>query len=125
MDSYFTQSALQVLALIYFDSQIIPDDFFNLSPSFFFFNTFLTFWHNKTFQASPISSLSQLWNQPFLHRVLISFNGELNIYRNQDLRAERACCSCSVIASRLLAEQESKERQRYIAVARERDDIKN
>uniref|UniRef100_A0A452U982 Sorting nexin-1 n=1 Tax=Ursus maritimus TaxID=29073 RepID=A0A452U982_URSMA len=56
----------QATVLIYFDPQIIPDFWEGpVSPSFL--NTFVTFWHNKMFQASLVSSLPQPWNRPFLH----------------------------------------------------------
>lgn len=46
----------QATVLIYFDPQIIPDFWEGpVSPSFL--NTFVTFWHNKMFQASLVSSL--------------------------------------------------------------------
>lgn len=100
IDGCLFYSELQATVLIYFDPQIIPDFWEGpVSPSFL--NTFVTFWHNKMFQASLVSSLPQPWNRPFLHGVLIFFCRR-SIVRSQDPAADSARCSCSVIASRPL-----------------------
>lgn len=40
------------------------------------FLVFFSLWHSNMFQAQFILSLNQVWNQPFLQRALVPFNGE-------------------------------------------------